>query len=243
MTGRIKIALALLAIVAAPLLMAPSGGYPTVAYFTKVTITRNATSSGDRALSVMAPTGDARFGAVSTATGNAFLHLDTSGSANWIVGNRRSDGHFVVSNAQDFSTPVLDIPTGGATTVPTAVDSGSVTITFTTVASNCSINGSNGTVLLHKIGKIVVGHVSATGSCTTAATTQWQSNNTPIPAAFRPATATSCGSGNLVTNEATGDGQNGQMCVTTTGNLLLASFASATSFALGSGSNWTYSLD
>ncbi len=178
-----------------PMLMAPSGGFPSQPQFVAVgvgtapgsagtlSLSHNAASASDRTVNATAPSGDSRLGTLSTATGNAFIDLDTAGTANWVIGNRRSDGHLVISNAQDFSVPVLDMPTGGATTVPTAVSG-----TFSSTLTNGCTTTPSATVTYVKTGNVVTLRWPATSwSCTSNALAH--NTDASIPAAIRPSTS------------------------------------------------------
>jgi hypothetical protein len=125
-------------------------------------------------------------------------------------------------------------------------DSGAVTITFATAQMpNCTGTGTNTNINFHKIGKVVTGLVSANATCTTTGgTTNVQTNNTPVPAGFRPATSTTCGAA-LVTTSVNPGGQMGDICVTTTGNLQIFTVPTTGSTSIGTIglATFTYTLD
>jgi hypothetical protein len=105
--------------------------------------------------------GDARLGIQTTTSGNAQIDFDTFGSANWVIGNARSDGSFRISTSQTLgsfdrltiSNPgnvTINAPASGNTLVLTQTAGGiGMVITGAGTASSLIITNTvtNGTAL------------------------------------------------------------------------------------------------
>lgn len=149
--------------------------------------------------------------------------------------------------------PMLMAPTGGFPVRPifqaitvnninlTPTDSGTITWSFQTATSNCSVSGTDATLKLHKLGKVVTVVILTSGNCTTAATISILTNNTPIPAAFRPTITQSCTP--AVVNIAASPVP-GYFCVNSTGNIVLNILSgTATVWAIGGTYTFSYTTD
>lgn len=213
-----------------PALMAPTGGYPSNPTFQTVTV--NGTSTTGRAHVC---------NTAATATNKCMgIDVNTSGGFEIFVEN---DTHGGVSNALTINrsgavaTGMTFTTASGAADL-TATDSGAVTWSLQTGTSNCTVNGTNATVQLHRIGKNVTGTITAAGNCTIASGTQVATTNTPVPAAFRPAASSQCGvalvnvPGVVV----------GWICVTSAGNLSANNTSAVTTLG-PQGSSFSYTLD
>jgi hypothetical protein len=131
-----------------------------------------------------------------------------------------------------------DSLSGCSTADLTPADSGAVAWSFQTGTSNCSVSGTNASVSLHRIGKLVVGVITASGSCTTAATATHATTNAPVPAAFRPTLSQSCSMALAGNNFA------GYICVNSSGNFSATILSgTSTTFLLQVGQTFTYTLD
>ena len=238
-----------------PMLMAPSGGFPSTPTFQQIT----AASTAGRSCP----------GFSTTNTTSACFTTNVSGHSNWAAvvspqgGSLNELGLLVTGGgaAIDQTDTIFRVD-GGNVAGAFIVDglggiselgadatfrNSSITITFATAQiPNCTATGTNSTLTLHRAGKIVVASVGGTaGTCTTTGgTTNLATTNTPVPVGFRPATATQCGSGSI-TNSVNPGGMPGFFCVSTSGNLQFFSLPAtgATSMGILAGGSFYYTLD
>jgi hypothetical protein len=128
-------------------------------------------------------------------------------------------------------------------------DSGTLTWSFSTGQSTCTVSGTNATFVLHKIApKAVMGTILGSGSCTIAAASSQGTTNAPVPAAFRPATGTSCGAAGNGVSITGGANVTGSVCVNPSGNinLMLVSATTptnVTTIGINGTNSFYYTLD
>lgn len=118
----------------------------------------------------------------------------------------------------------------------------SVTWSFQTAGSSCTVNGTNATVKLHKIGKVVTGNVTSAGTCTISSGASVTTTGGPVPTGFRPTASVACGVGDVTLSAG---GEAGWICVSSSGNLLAQRLGTTatTTIGVGGGNSFTYTLD
>lgn len=166
--------------------------------------------------------------------------VDTSGTYSIVL---EADAQTGLANALQISRvggAISNVLLGGVSIF--AQDSGALTWSFTTATNpNCSAGGTNATVQLRRRGVLVYVTVTGAGSCSSAGATTFITNNAPVPAAFRPASAAQCG----VTEGSNAGGNSLQpICVTSGGNFQISNPGGSTTLigVLG-GLSTVYSLD
>lgn len=218
-----------------PMLMAPTGGVSQVQSAFEV-IGSRACTGGDTAGLCVTHT--------QSAHNKWAIALRPQGGAGNILGElitcagNSTDTCFRVDTTAGTSFSIKG--DGSVTGVPASVDSGALTWSFQTGTSTCTANGSNATVFLHKIGNVVIGYSTTGGSCTIASAQTQSTNNTPVPAGFRPSSGSSCGPGIATGASLTA----GYVCVSAVGNFSVTTLGSAvTLLGLDNAETFTYTVD
>jgi hypothetical protein len=209
-------------------------GLPSNPRFQTVTITPTAATFSQLGLNVVG------------STGSNYIVLSNNGVNKVILLNERVAGGNCSGDAVDdaclrsISGRLYGSDTSGSGQIPIGNDSATLTWSFQTANTvSCSAGGTDGTFVLHKIGKVVVVKVLTSGSCSMVSAAAQSTTNTPIPAAFRPATNSASASPAL-----TGSANPlGQVSINTAGNLTITLPAASTTIGVPLGAQFSYSLD
>jgi hypothetical protein len=205
-------------------------------------------------------------GLITINSGQSELLLQQQGTPEWQLGNDSTTGNRLTGTASGGVQ--LGAPTGGdcgagcynvatdlrinntsvcqssGTNCPGGASTSTQTLTvpFTTAGSNCSSNGTNGTMIFRKVGNIVSATWTVAGNCTTAATTSWATVASTIGATYTPAHTQTCASQATLDSTATLT----NMQFTSTGAIVIsAMLSSATHTSWASVITYTcsYNLD
>lgn len=227
-------ALGLLLAIAGGALAVTSGGFPSNPRFQTVTITPTAATFSQLGLNVVG------------STSSNYIVLSNNGTNKVILLNERVAGGNCSGDGVDdaclrsISGRLYGSDTSGSGQIPISNDSGTLTWSFQTANTvSCSAGGTDGTFILHKIGKVVVVKVLTSGNCSMLSAVAQSTTNTPIPAAFRPA----------VTSVAASPAQTGtsnplgQITIGATGNLSITLSAASTTIGVPAGTQFSYTLD
>lgn len=170
--------------------------------------------------------------------GTRFGYFGKAGSADGTV-TYDSDAQLKLTGNNGVDSLQIDtahvLTYNGVNMTPTTT---TATWSFQTATSNCSVNGTDATVKLYKIGNVVTARLTSTGTCTTLASSSQATTNAPVPVAFRPANLsyTAC---------ITGNGGIPGICGVNTSGQFITTLGTGTSVTwnLGSGTTFTYTLD
>jgi hypothetical protein len=217
-----------------PLLMAPTGGFPTIVSLFGIRLNPNSLTAptslirADQQIqySILGPNGTGKSGPGIVcrwdgATANRFCQLGTYDNSNVFTSQFQFGDTSLAAN--------------------TFIDSASVTWSFQTATSNCSVNGSDATLLFHKVGKIVAATVTNPGSCTIPSGPSQTTTNATLPALFRPT-----GTRNAVTFcSAGGTIQACTVTISPTGSFTLSNLpgSNVTTYILSNTGSFAYTLD
>lgn len=172
--------------------------------------------------------GDARIGVSTTTAGNAQLNLDTQGVQNWVLGNARGDGSFRISSAQALGTnDRFVISAAGNVSIPLP-GSGIALVLPSTAATN-SLSAANA-------------FLGIGGAFLAGQTELFTASTNPLGIGTSGAAALHFYTNSILAGTVSSSG-NWTIAAPSSGNTITASgaaiqFASKTTVARGSGSNW-----
>jgi hypothetical protein len=227
-----------LAIGAGALAQVVPGGLPQNPRFQSVTITN--TGAGSFTQFALNAT---------QSTSSNYIALNNAGVTKGVLLNERTASGNCSNDAVDdiclrsISGRIFGSDSTGSGWITLEQSSGALTWVFNAATSpNCNATGTNATIQLHRFGRIVEGAVTSGGSCTSVGTGNITTNNTPVPAQFRPTQALTCGT--VWIQNQTGLIL-GQICVSSAGNFQVNNPASVsnTLLAVNAQTNFVYSLD
>jgi hypothetical protein len=228
-------ALGLLLAVAGGALAVTAGGFPYLPTFGGVTISAPSRTANSLTINNKAVGGQPFIGFATASVATGFVG-SAGQAADLAAGSAAGD---LIVRTQGGRVR-LSTDSGASSADISPADSATLTWSFqiaNTVA--CSVNGTDGTFVLHKIGKVVVVKVLTSGNCTMVSSTSLSTNNTPIPAAFRPALTSVTASPAL-----TGTSNPlGQITIGATGNLTITLPAASTTVGIPAGTQFSYTLD
>lgn len=142
----------------------------------------------------------------------------------------------------DGTTVISGFGANASSYIDMTPDEATFTWSFQTSGSSCLSNGTDASVKLHRMGKVVTGIVLTGGTCSITAGGSVSTTNTPVPAGFRPTASVSCGVGDVTLSAG---GEAGWICVSSSGNILAQRLGTVTTVTIGVGgaNSFTYTLD